>query len=71
MNRDARVYIEARYDGDTADVVAVVFRDRGILPIEVQTVEFSCKSHELSEDVWHEVWMTLSYAMEAIHKQPK
>jgi hypothetical protein len=66
MNRDARVYIECRYDGDTADVVAVVFRDRGILPIEVETVEFTSKSHELGEDVWHEVTMTLYYALEAI-----
>jgi hypothetical protein len=71
MQPDARMYIEIEYDGDTCDVVIALFRNRGVLPIEVQTLQFSCESHELTEDVWHEATMNLHHALHAIHKNRK
>jgi hypothetical protein len=69
MYQDARIYIEMRYDGDTADVVVALFRDRGILPTEVKTIEFSCDSHELTDNVWHEAYMTFMAACRAITEE--
>jgi hypothetical protein len=66
MYQDARVYIEMRYDGDTADITVALFRDRGILPSEVKVIEFSCDSHELTDNVWHEAYMTFAAAQRAI-----
>jgi hypothetical protein len=66
MYQDARIFIEMRYDGDTADVVVALFRDRGILPTQAEVIEFSCDSHELTENVWHEAYMTFMSACRAI-----
>jgi len=66
MHHDARVYIECRYDGDSMDVVLVHFRDRGILPIEVKTWEYTLDSPPLCDDLNSElrflvnkVWLEL------------
>lgn len=66
MHHDARMYIEIRYDGDTADVCIALFRDRGYLPIEVQSIDFTCESHKLTDNVWHEATMNLYHALEGI-----
>ena len=55
MHHDARVYIECRYDGDSMDVVFVHFRDRGILPIEVKTLEYTLDSPVLVDDLNEEL----------------
>ncbi len=66
MHHDSRVYIECRYDGDSMDVVLVHFRDRGILPIEVKTREYTLESPTLLEEldeelksVAHVLWLEL------------
>lgn len=51
MHHDSRVYIECRYDGDSMDVVIVHFRDRGILPVEAKTWEYTLDSPVLEEDL--------------------
>jgi len=55
MYHDARTYIELRYDGDSADVVIVNFRDRGILPTEVKSWEYTIDSPILSSDLTEEL----------------
>src|ERR1044072_3892369 len=50
MHHDSRIYVEVRFDGDTADVVVVNFRDRGIVPTEVKTWEDTIDSPELAYD---------------------
>jgi len=55
MYHDARTYIELRYDGDSADVVIVNFRDRGILPTEVKTWEYTIDSPILCADLTEEL----------------
>jgi len=69
MYDDGRIYIEMRYDGHTADIVVCAFRNRGVLPTEVKTVELSCESHELTDNVWHEAYMTMLAALRAINDQ--
>ena len=59
MHQDSRAYIELRYDGNTADVVIVVFRDRGLDGTETVSEEFSMLSPELTNDSMHEVKMGL------------
>jgi len=70
MHHDARVYVEIRYDGQTADAVVCHFRDRGILPTEVFAEEFSFDSHELCDDSLHEVYMNLTSLLMEISKRP-
>jgi len=41
VHHDSRTYIELRFDTNSTDVVIVTFRDRGILPIEVLTLEYT------------------------------
>jgi hypothetical protein len=48
MHHDSRTYIELRYDTNSTDVVIVTFRDRGILPIEVLTMEFTLDSPDFT-----------------------
>jgi len=69
MHHDARMYIEIRYDGQTADAVLVVFRDRGMLPIEVLSEEFTFESPELSEDHYHEAVMNLLNIIRGIQQR--
>jgi len=69
MHHDARMYIEVRYDGQTADAVLVLFRDTGIPGIAVHTEEFSFDSPELSEDHQHEAMMNLFAIIKAIQER--
>lgn len=55
MHHDARIYVEMRYDNDSCDVVIAHFRDRGILPIEVKTWEYTLRSPILNDDVRDEL----------------
>ena len=66
MHHDSRLYIEVRFDGDTADCVIVNFRDRGILPTEVKTWEYTIDSPELAYDQQQEAWVALDRLMKAI-----
>lgn len=69
MHHDSRAYLEMRYDGESMDVVAVAFRDRGILPVEVQTREFSMESPVLTDDVWQEVRHGILKAFDGLMEQ--
>lgn len=55
MHHDSRTYIELRYDTNNTDVVIVNFRDRGILPIETFTREFSIEAPEFTGDPMEEL----------------
>jgi len=68
MHHDARVYIELRYDGDTCDCVVVHFRDRGILPIEVTTREYSLNSPWLGSDVTEELKTVINALWVAVYR---
>jgi hypothetical protein len=66
MHHDSRIYVEVRFDGDTADVVVVNFRDRGILPTEVKTWEYTIDSPELAYNQASEVRVALDRIMKAM-----
>lgn len=68
MHHDARVYIELRYDGDTCDAVVVHFRDRGILPIEVKTWEYSLNSPWLGSNIAEELKTVVNALWVAIYR---
>ena len=55
MHHDSRVYIEIRYDGNTADVVVVGFRDRGLEGTETVSHEMSMQSPTLTGNTMKEV----------------
>lgn len=63
---DARMCITMDYDGDTADLTIVLVRDRGTIGNVAEVIEFSCESHELTDNMWHEAFMTLMAACNAI-----
>jgi len=67
MHHDSRAYLEFRYDGHSCDVIAVVFRDRGILPIEVITKEFSIDSPVLGVDALYELRCCVLRAYDELH----
>ena len=71
MLADARMTITMDYDGDTADLTIVLVRDRGSLGNVAQYIEFSCESHELTDNTWHEAFMTLMAACNAITARNK
>ena len=66
MHHDSRIYIEVRFDGDTADVVIVNFRDRGILPTEVKTWEYTIDSPELAYDPAAECLVAMNRTIKAM-----
>ena len=66
MHHDSLIYVEVRFDGDTADVVVVNFRDRGILPTEVKTWEYTIDSPELAYNQASEVRVALDRIMKAM-----
>lgn len=66
MYHDSRIYVEVRFDGDTADVVVVNFRDRGILPTEVKTWEYTIDSPELAYDQYKECILALDRTLKAM-----
>jgi len=41
MQNDAVFHLEVRFDSYTADATAVLFRNRGILPIEAEVLDLS------------------------------
>lgn len=67
MHHDSRTYIEFRHDGHTCDVVIVTFRDRGILPIEAKTWEYSINAPALSGDVHEELKALLNTLWLAVY----
>ena len=67
MHHDNRLYIEVRYDGNTADCVIVNFRDRGILPIEATTWEYSFNSTALINDTNEELRSVINQLWLAIY----
>lgn len=66
MHHDSRIYVEVRFDGDTADVVVVNFRDRGILPTETKTWEYTIDSPELAYDQSAECRVALDRVLKAM-----
>jgi len=50
VHHDSRTYIELRFDTNSTDVVVVTFRDRGILPIEVMSKEFTLDAPAFTGD---------------------
>lgn len=48
MHHDSRTYIELRFDTNSTDVCIVTFRDRGILPIEVLSREYTLDAPEFT-----------------------
>lgn len=71
MLSDARLTITADYDGHTADLTIVLVRNRGILGNVAEVLDFTTESHELSDNAWHEAFMTLMYACQAITARKK
>jgi hypothetical protein len=67
VHHDARIYIEARYDSDTADITIVHFRDRGILPIEAKTWQYSFSSPYLGSDLQEELKTILNSLWLAVY----
>ena len=68
MHHDSRIYIELRYDGATCDAVIVQFRDRGILPIEAKTWEYSINSPHLTDDSTEELKTVLNSLWVAVYR---
>jgi len=68
MHHDSRTYIEVRYDTQTADIVVVNFRDRGILPIETFSREFSVEAPDFTGDSELELRTVLLNLLEALRK---
>lgn len=68
MHHDSRVYIELRYDDSSCDVVIVAFRDRGILPVEVQTEELQIPAPVLTGDLKEEVQKSLYLLIEGLYE---
>ena len=60
MHHDSRTYIEFRYDGNSTDVVVVNFRDRGILPTETVTWEYTFDSPVLQASAHEELGSLLN-----------
>jgi len=70
VHHDARVYIELRYDNDSCDAVIVHFRDRGLLPIEVKTWEYTLDSPVLGDEVMRELKASLLHLIKAVYDTP-
>jgi len=68
MHHDSRTYIEVRYDTQTADVVIVNFRDRGILPIETFSREFSIEAPDFTGDSSLELRVVLLNLLQELKK---
>jgi len=66
MHHDSRTYIEVRYDIGSADIVLVSFRDRGILPIQVMTKEFTLDAPEFTGDAQKELVVILEQLLQEL-----
>lgn len=67
MHHDARIYVEMRYDSDSCDVVIVHFRDRGILPVEAKTWEYTLDSPVLGDDLQMELVHMVNQLWNAVY----
>lgn len=69
MHHDSRTYIELRFDTNSTDVCIVTFRDRGILPIEVMTLEYTLDAPEFTGSPIEECKAILFSLLEELRKQ--
>jgi hypothetical protein len=69
MHHDSRTYIELRFDTNSTDVCIVAFRDRGILPIEVMTLEYTLDAPEFTGHPLEELKAILFSLQEELRKQ--
>jgi len=68
VHHDSRTYIELRFDTNSTDACIVTFRDRGILPIEVLTLEYTLDAPEFTGDPRKELLAILEDLLRAIHQ---
>jgi hypothetical protein len=68
MHHDSRTYIELRFDTNSTDVCIVAFRDRGILPIEVMTLEYTLDAPEFTGNPLAELKAILFSLQEELRK---
>lgn len=68
MHHDSRTYIELRFDTNSTDVCIVTFRDRGILPIEVMTLEYTLDAPEFTGHPKKETQAILHDLLKALHE---
>lgn len=69
MHHDSRTYIELRFDTNSTDVCIVAFRDRGILPIEVMTLEYTLDAPDFTGQPLEELKAILFSLQEELRKQ--
>jgi hypothetical protein len=69
VHHDSRTYIELRFDTNSTDVCIVTFRDRGILPIEVMTLEYTLDAPEFTGEPIEECKAILFALLEELRKQ--
>ncbi len=67
MHHDSRTYIELRFDTNSTDVCIVTFRDRGILPIEVLSREYTLDAPEFTGDPGTELKAILNSLLRELH----
>jgi len=66
VHHDSRTYIELRFDTNSTDATVVTFRDRGILPIEVMTVEYTLDAPSFTGHPAKELQEILSFLLLAM-----
>lgn len=66
MHHDSRTYIELRFDTNSTDVVLITFRDRGILPIEVLSKEYTLDAPSFTGHPSKELQEILSFLLLAM-----
>lgn len=69
MHHDSRTYIELRFDTNSTDVTVVTFRDRGILPIEVMTLQYTLDAPEFTGHPLKELQSILFSLQEELRKE--
>lgn len=67
MHHDSRTYIELRFDTNSTDVCIVTFRDRGILPIEVLSREYTLDAPEFTGEPIAELKAILNSLLRELH----
>lgn len=67
MHHDSRTYIELRFDTNSTDVCIVTFRDRGILPIEVLSKEYTLDAPDFTGDPLTELRSILYSLLKELH----
>jgi hypothetical protein len=69
VHHDSRTYIELRFDTNSTDVTVVTFRDRGILPIEVMTLQYTLDAPEFTGHPLKELQSILFSLQEELRKE--